>query len=195
MLYQGITVVGLTHESLSLKKGSTTQQLQSKKTQFTFHSRQDSYLPAYEEYLESGSFKSRLDYGYDLHSNINEITKDNADKVVCLWSYNYTYPVVRIEGASYSDVQNWLSAATINALAASNSVSDIAAKVSAIRQTLASKGVLVTTYQYKPTIGISSTTAPNGQVTSYEYDTHGRLKAIKDHNGKTVEQYTYHYRN
>ena len=182
-------------QSLSLKKGSTTQQLQSKKTQFTFHSRQDSYLPAYEEYLESGSFKSRLDYGYDLHSNINEITKDNADKVVCLWSYNYTYPVVRIEGASYSDVQNWLSAATINALAASNSVSDIAAKVSAIRQTLASKGVLVTTYQYKPTIGISSTTAPNGQVTSYEYDTHGRLKAIKDHNGKTVEQYTYHYRN
>nr|WP_262917482.1 RHS repeat domain-containing protein [Zunongwangia pacifica] len=33
-----------------------------------------------------------------------------------------------------------------------------------------------------------------GRSTSYEYDAFGRLKLIKDHDGKLLEEYKYHYK-
>ena len=37
-------------------------------------------------------------------------------------------------------------------------------------------------------------TSPNGEVTSFEYDSFGRLTKILDNDGKTVEEYDYHYK-
>jgi YD repeat-containing protein len=36
---------------------------------------------------------------------------------------------------------------------------------------------------------------PRGVKTTYEYDLSGRLQAIKDGQGKTVENYEYHFMN
>ena len=40
---------------------------------------------------------------------------------------------------------------------------------------------------------MTSMTAPNGEVTNYEYDSQGRLSKVNDNNGYTVEQYDYNY--
>jgi YD repeat-containing protein len=53
----------------------------------------------------------------------------------------------------------------------------------------------VTTYTYKPLVGKTSETNPQGVKTTFEYDAHGRLQTVKDHNGKSIENYEYHYKN
>lgn len=118
-------------------------------------------------------------------------TRTGDGKAAYLWAYGSTYPVVKVEGADYGEVESWLGSTVINSLktAASSSVSS---KLEAIRSVLSGKDVQVTTYTYIPGVGMESMTAPNGNVTYYEYDGCGRLGNIKDNDRKTVETYSYH---
>lgn len=130
---------------------------------------------------------------YDKNGKPNDYVKGGLEKVVYLWGYNSMYPVAKIEGATYSEVEGWLGTAVINNLAGNTATVDTA--LNTIRNTLSGKGVLVTTYTYTPLVGMTSMTAPNGEKTTYEYDSQGRLAKVKDHNLKVVEQYDYHYKN
>jgi len=51
----------------------------------------------------------------------------------------------------------------------------------------------VTSYTYKPMVGITSITGPNGMTTYFEYDGFGRLTCEKDHLGKVLKVYYYNY--
>jgi YD repeat-containing protein len=52
----------------------------------------------------------------------------------------------------------------------------------------------MTTYTYKPGIGISSMTDTNNVTSYYEYDSFGRLMSIKDDKGNVLQHYTYNYK-
>lgn len=54
-------------------------------------------------------------------------------------------------------------------------------------------GAQVDTYTWKPGVGMTSHTDPNGITTFYEYDGLGRLSVIRDHQGNAVKNYDYHY--
>jgi len=51
----------------------------------------------------------------------------------------------------------------------------------------------MTTYTYKPLIGITSECNENNQIIYYEYDSFGRLKLVKNQDGKILKQYDYQY--
>ncbi len=54
---------------------------------------------------------------------------------------------------------------------------------------------LVTTYEYDPdTNQLLSITSPNCDTTYYDYDNFGRLKTIKDEDGKILSQSDYHFK-
>ncbi|MCL1936810.1 MAG: RHS repeat protein [Candidatus Azobacteroides sp.] len=53
----------------------------------------------------------------------------------------------------------------------------------------------MTTYTYKPLVGVQTMIDPRGAKTTYVYDAFGRLQTIKDDNDKALENYEYHYKN
>ncbi|MBQ6750729.1 MAG: RHS repeat protein [Bacteroidaceae bacterium] len=150
------------------------------------------YLPFYKQYAPTGStMDSRLSYQYDNYCNVIEIIKDNTEKVVYLWGYNSLYPVAKIEGASYNEVLGYVSESEIESLA--NNTTTVPTALATIRAQLANSGFLVTTYTYDSLVGMTSQTLPNGQTTTYVYDTSGRLTQVLDNNGNILQKYTYHY--
>jgi YD repeat-containing protein len=51
----------------------------------------------------------------------------------------------------------------------------------------------ITDYVYDPRFGLTSVTTPNGVTTTKEYDVFGRLKCIKDNNGKILQTMEYNF--
>ena len=96
--------------------------------------------------------------------------------------------MAKILGADYNTaIQN------INLTVLNNPASDAALRteLGKIRTNLTSG--LVSTYTYSPLRGLTSETVPNGLTTFYEYDAFGRLKLIKDKDGKILKQIDYQF--
>lgn len=152
--------------------------------------------PISEDYQRGDQItaETRITYNlYDLKGNILHITKDNAEQVVYLWGYNNLYPIAEIKGATYSDVTGKVVATTLNSIAAKDNLSALdSTTINNLRTQL--PNAQVTTFTYKPLVGIASKTDPRGVVTRYEYDSFGRLLKATEA-GKVVEAYEYHYKN
>ncbi|MCX2495293.1 RHS repeat protein [Pedobacter sp. PF22-3] len=57
------------------------------------------------------------------------------------------------------------------------------------------KNAQMTTFEFDPLVGMTSSTDAKGMTTTYEYDAFQRLKIIKDQNGNILKQTNYHYKN
>lgn len=136
---------------------------------------------------------------YDDKGNVLSVSKDNDIEVSYIWGYNQVYPVVKIEGKAYSDIDQRITA-TITGHTFSNSsthsyvVNDVAWLKTQLSTLIIDKTCMVTFYTYAPLIGMTSQTDPNGITTYYEYDGFGRLKHIKDKDGNILQKYDYHYK-
>jgi len=135
---------------------------------------------------------------YDEKGNLLQYTALDGSRTCYLWSYNYQYPVAEIKGSSYNEIETALTGLgiTMEGLAASKDPERYGLKA---LQSLSSRlpNAMVTTYTYKPLIGITTVTDPTGITTYYEYDSFNRLKRIYlKENGteKNIESYEYNYR-
>lgn len=144
------------------------------------------------------NYKERFVYNYDSFGNPVYIVKDNTEEVIYVWDYEYhQYPIAEIKNINYSDIyqNNPSLAAAILDMAATRSDPDILPyPFNEVVRNILSKAQ-ITTYTYKPLVGMTSKTDPRGVTTTYHYDDFNRLKYIKDHNGKIIERYDYHYQN
>lgn len=110
-----------------------------------------------------------------------------------LWAYNHLYPVAKIEGKTYEAVEGILQTA-IRQLPTNANETSITAILNTVRDGLANDNALVTTYLYRPLIGVKETIEPNKQKITFEYDDFNRLLRVKDHNSRVVEEYDYNYK-
>lgn len=110
-----------------------------------------------------------------------------------LWAYNHLYPVAKIEGKTYGAVEK-ISPTNISQLPANMNTTSIASILNTVCDGLKADNALVTTYLYRPLIGVTEIINPNKQKTSYEYDEFNRLWQTKDHNGKVADEYKYNYK-
>lgn len=144
----------------------------------------------------NGLFENQIRYDYDIYGNLLQYTTLDGISTSYLWSYNGQYPVAEIKNATYEQVRNALNGqAEVERISNSNTLSDAdSKKINDLRNNNNLKNALITTYIYKPLVGVETITDPRGITTTYEYDEFGRLKSIKDSNGHLIEEYKYHYR-
>jgi YD repeat-containing protein len=66
-------------------------------------------------------------------------------------------------------------------------------QLSNLRSTLSSiPNAMISTYTYKPLIGVSTIIDARQEKITYEYDDFGRLKSVKDKNNNILTENEYH---
>ena len=133
---------------------------------------------------------------YDANGKPLQVTGKDGIQIIYVWSYSGQYPVAEIKDATYSEVESAVksafSVAGISEFSKQKTPSETKLKDGALQSAL--PNAIVTTYTYKPLIGIQTITEPNKTTTTYEYDTFGNLKRIKDTEKNIVGEYMYHYK-
>jgi YD repeat-containing protein len=133
-------------------------------------------------------YVKRAEMFYDANQNLLTMQKTDNMKTSYLWGYYKTFPVAKIENASYQQVQT----------AMGGSIPDLGggglttSQINSLRNGL--PNALISTFTYKPLIGLTTQTDQNSITTYFEYDYFGRLKWIKDNDGRILKTYEYHYK-
>ncbi len=130
---------------------------------------------------------------YDHYGNIIEFENQTGVKTVNIWGYDKTLLVAKLEKASYSEVPQNLITAIQSASDTGNETALLTA-LENLRNDSALAGAMITTYTYKPLVGVTSETDYKGDTRTYEYDPFGRLIQVKDKEGNSLTENEYHYR-
>ncbi|MDR0295347.1 MAG: RHS repeat protein [Prevotellaceae bacterium] len=125
---------------------------------------------------------------YDDFGNVLQQRDEDGITVSYLWSYNGLHKLAEAVGATYQEVQ-----AAVGNMNLAPEVPDAAYlnNMQLLRNSLPQ--ALITNYTYKPLVGLTSQTGPNGLITYYEYDELNRLKTVRDHERNVVKEYGYYY--
>lgn len=183
------------------KTGETTEELSSQEVLYNIFTKGSSslILPRAVQTVKgtqssSNQFEEKIQFhDYDKFGNPIESSKKDGTHSVYLWGYNYTKPIAKIENATYLEVMNALGKSSSETLEYLQNYNDDVLKneIQKIRSNLSS--AMVTSYVYKPLVGITSVINPRGTLVSYEYDDLNRLKKIKDQDQNIIEEYCYGY--
>ena len=154
-----------------------------------------SFTPSY--YTTGGVFtydqhyKEQISFNaYDLSYNLKEQQKTNDVKEVYLYGYKSSYPVAKILNSDLTTVNQFVNQSILDDPSNDQAVRD---QINNIRAGLVNTNAIVTTYTYKPLVGITSETDARGKITYYEYDRLNRLALIRDHNKNIIKKICYNY--
>jgi YD repeat-containing protein len=89
-----------------------------------------------------------------------------------------------ISTATITDIQNKSNLA--------NNEANLITALNALR--IAFPNAMITTYTYKPSIGLSTVTDPKGDTMNFIYDDFNRLKEVRDKNNNILSENEYRYK-
>lgn len=150
---------------------------------------------------------------YDTYGNPLEVSQEGGTLISYAWSYKNTLPVIQAKNVSESDLATAISWALTNMTSPPSGVSDLNDLVEYIgdmssssqrdtwknfndklRESTLLTNSLVVSMAYHFGVGMLAQTDSNGLTTTYEYDSFGRLKWVKDPDGNIVNAYKYNYK-
>lgn len=137
---------------------------------------------------------NKASYFYDFYGskgNLVQFHKENGIYTTIIWGYNETQPIAKIENATYAEVTSQV--ANLQTLSDIGAEANLILALTSLRNSLPNS--MVTTYTYKPLIGLSTITDPKGETIYYNYDSFGRLQNVKDKDGNILSENEYHYKN
>ncbi|WP_075342038.1 hypothetical protein [Tenacibaculum agarivorans] len=139
---------------------------------------------------------------YDTKGNLLEYKNKVGEKTVLIWGYKKQYPIAVIKGSdiSYESIERDLiqntsidvSIQKLKELSNSNNEELLLDRLNKAREFL--KDYFMTTYTYKPLVGVTSITNPRGETSFYKYDHFNRLKLILDSRGNVLSENKYNYK-
>ena len=109
-----------------------------------------------------------------------------------IWGYNHTKPIAKIVGLAYDQIPSAQRTALANFDYTNGSEATLLALLNNLRNAL--PNAMVSTFTYKPLIGLSTMTDAKGQTSKYYYDSFNRLQYVKDAQGHILKENEYHYR-
>ena len=127
---------------------------------------------------------------YDTKGNLLQFHLPDNFETTYLWGYNYSYPVAKIENATYNVIESNLGCTYEELQQKTNG--ELYTIFNNLRDDL--PDAMITSYIYKPLVGMTSETDPSGTTTYYYYDSFNRLETIKDHFGNIIKHIDYHYK-
>ncbi|WP_445455985.1 hypothetical protein [Flavobacterium sp. HNIBRBA15423] len=140
----------------------------------------------------ANTLENRLEYKqYDEFSNPLEVQQESGIPITYIWGYNKTQPIAKIENATYAEVQQY--EANLQTLSNGTDEANLITALDNLRTAL--PNAMVTTYTYKPLVGISTVTDPTGNKMTYHYDSFNRLQFVKDKNDHILSDNKYYYKN
>ena len=124
------------------------------------------------------------------NGNLNEVTGKDGVITSYIWGYNQQHPVAKIINKTYNDAftQSGIIVSIIN-----NPLTSDGAMRTELNKLRQLSNCYVTTYTYKPLIGMTSETDPNGRTKYYEYDIFNRLSLIRDQDNNILKKICYNY--
>lgn len=145
---------------------------------------------------------------YDSHGNLlqynlkPDVNGNSGNPVTIIWGYNNTQPIAKIEGIGYDALMaiSGISAMITDLQSKSaDDVSDATEQIligalDSFRTNSLLAAYQISTYTYKPLIGVSSITPPSGIREIYKYDAANRLEKVVDINGNILKEYKYNYK-
>nr|WP_320022270.1 hypothetical protein [uncultured Draconibacterium sp.] len=156
-------------------------------------------------YYRQNTNQAKLLVDYQEYDDSGNITQYETPEGLCsiIWGYNEQYPVVMAENIDYNTLKAAVKSAAnttdletfwgyLTNVTYGNST--WANFNNSLRNNVALKDAMVTTYTYKPLVGVASQTDYNGITTYYEYDSSGRLHLIKNADGHIMNRYNYNYK-
>jgi hypothetical protein len=131
--------------------------------------------------------------GYNEKGNPNMLTGLEGKKIIVLHGYYKRLPVARLDNVDEATLTNFMNANPSIQATFDNPASDQALR-NAVQQLRANfPNAFVTSYTYKPLVGITSMTNINNATTYFEYDAMNRLVLEKDADGNILKKHTYQY--
>lgn len=143
-------------------------------------------------------YSSNTEYtydSYDAYGNPTQITSKGGIITSYIWGYDKKYPVTKIENAAYASIPPSLITAIETASSITGTEAGLLTALTNLRNDLSVSDAMVSTYTYKPLIGLNSITDPKGDIVTYSYDSFGRLQNIKNKDGNILSENKYHYKN
>lgn len=127
------------------------------------------------------------------NGKILQYLQDGGVPVSFIWGYNKSLPVAKIENLAYSSIPANLITA-IQTATDTGTEQQVLDALNALRTNVTLASAMVTGYVYEPLVGVRYIISPNGVKSSYEYDSLGRLKTVKDNEDKLLKEIQYYYR-
>ena len=127
---------------------------------------------------------------YDEYSNPVEVQQESGTPTVFIWGYNKTQLIAKIENSAYASIPTNLITAAQTA-SDTGTEAQLLTALTNLRNATQLANSLITTYTYKPLIGLSTVTDAKNNINYYNYDSFGRLLNVTDRDSNILSENKY----